>query len=248
MSEVTYPFDGTGLAETNLIKGEIHTVTKINAAPYRMLIPDFAPFYLTNQAVFHIDELGNTMPLLPDIDFYNSIPFMAASRSTAQPVQGGIQLINTMTSGLIKIDYQTVGGEWTVDSKKVYERLMEYAFNPRTTWWDKLAAVPQLFPPTDHTVQIPEFRQIDVLFDLLTDIREAILQAPNNVPGAYIAHMLDESIHHATPEDMGLPPLAYMNQATDFAVLNKEVMADGKETILTFRQVMMLLRRLNLIS
>ena len=248
MSQVVYPFDGTGEASTNLVTDEIHTVTKINAAPYRMLIPTFAPLYLNNLKLEHIDLLGNKTPMTEGLDFYTSLPFMAAFRSTRQGVYGGLQIINNRTEGLISITYQTVGGEWCVDANDVYRRLLEHDYNRRTSWWENVANVPDQFPSMHHLQPIDDFLKITDLMDRLVDIRDAILQTPNNVPASYIAHMLDEKLHPKTPGDLGIPPSAFYRQATDEEVI-REIIADpdGKELMVSFRQVVLFLRSKSLI-
>lgn len=239
----TYPLDTTGVAGTNLIQGEIHTLTKINASPYRILIPDFAPFYLNNLGVLHIASNGDQTPLNEGVDFYVTLPYVAATRASGKSVYGGLAFINEFAQGTIRITYQTVGGEFACDPNYVYERLLSTVYNPRTSWWDTLTNVQELFPPIDHDHTLDDVHQVDVLFQSLENIRAAILQAPASVPGVYLAHMAARNPHGLTKEDLGCTPAASMDFATDQEI----ILGEGLDKLLTHRQVIALLRKHGLI-
>lgn len=238
-----YPLDTTGLEPSNLIQGEIHTLTKVNASPYRILIPDFAPFYLNNLGIIHVALNGDETPLNEGVDYYIALPYVAASRAVGKPVYGGIPFISTFAQGTIKINYQAVGGEFCADPSYVYERLLSKAYNPRTSWWDNLTNVQELFPPVDHDHSLDDVEQVGVLFQNLENIRQAILQAPSMVPGNYIAHMAARNPHGLTKEDLGCTPAASKEMITDQEV----VMNAGLDKLMTHRQVRLLLHSLGLI-
>lgn len=146
----SYPLDTTGISQANLVANELHTLTEINAAPYRILIPVFAPFYLDNFALMHVDSLGTSTLLVPDVDYYHCLPYISAARSTGKMVYGGVTINNSIVNGTLKITYQTIGGDWTTDGNYIRERLIEKIYNPRTTVWDVVTDKQTLFPPTDH--------------------------------------------------------------------------------------------------
>lgn len=240
MSDVTYNFDPTGRDPANLVTDEMHVITEVNAAPYRILIPTFAPFYSYNLKVEHIDIQGNVRELHEGSDFYLALPYVDATRSTGKTVYGGIPIINAFADGAIRLQYQTVGGPWCADIDYVYARLIEAVYNPRTTWWDGLTNVQDNFPPMDHDHGIDDLYQIDVLFQVLNGIRDAILQAPNNVPGQIVAHLLDQSLHPRTPEDLGLGPVSKLDMATDQEVIART----SVDKVVTLRQLVLLINSL----
>lgn len=239
----TYPLDTTGVAPSNFIQGEIHTLTKVNAAPYRILIPDFAPFYLSNLALIHVASNGDRTPLHEGADFYVTLPYVGATRATGKALYGGFAFINEIAQGTIEIDYQTVGGEFVCDPNYVYERLLSAVYNPRTTWWDAITNIQETFPPIDHDHTLDDLERVDTLFENLENIRQAILQAPTNVPGAYIAHMAARNPHGLTKEDLGCTPAASKEMITDQEIL----LGEGLDKLLTHRQVLFLLRSKGLI-
>ena len=60
MSEYSYPLDITGVAESNRIVREEQVLTDSNFKGYAYVIPTFAPFYLYDIIVEHINEDGST--------------------------------------------------------------------------------------------------------------------------------------------------------------------------------------------
>lgn len=234
------PFDTTGIAASNLISNEDHTVSEINAATYRILIPVLAPFYLRNFALEHIDMNGVATPLSEGVDFYFVLPYMAATRSTGQQIYGGISLINELANGTVRISsYQTVGGMWCADAAYVYEKLLLSQFNARTTWWDSITNVQQLFPPTAHVTPMADVEGHQALVAKLEELRQAILSTPNLTPGLFASHLLETAAnpHGVTKDMIGLGNVPNLVPATDAEVLGH---AHLDKTI-TLRQVLLLM-------
>lgn len=240
MTIVTYAFDPTGRDAANLVVDELHTITEVNAAPYRIIIPTFAPFYSYNLKLEHIDIQGNVRELIEGVDFYLALPYVDATRVTGKTVYGGLPIVNSFADGALRFQYQTVGGPWCADVDYVYARLIEAIYNPRTTWWDQLTNVQDNFPPIAHDHGIDDLYQVDVLFQTLNSIRDAILASPTTVPGEIVAHMLNKSIHPQTPEDLGLGPIATMELATDEEVVGHQHL----DKVVTLRQILLLLNTL----
>lgn len=238
MSEISYPFDTTGTASTNLVTGELHTLTEVNSAPYRILIPTFAPFYLNNLQVEHVSILGEATPLNEGVDFYPSLPYMAAQRSTGRAVYGGLAMISDIPQGTIRLRYQTVGGEWCADRDYVYNMLLTMAYNERLTWWDRITNVQELFPPTDHTNDATDIEGHEALLAKMESIVQAILTRTDNAPASYIAHLLAQgNVHGLTKSDLELEKVANLPMATDQEVQERQPV----EKYITLRQLLMLL-------
>ena len=238
MPTVNYPFDTTGIAATNLVTGELDTVTEVNAAPYRILIPSFAPFYLHNLLIEHINELGVAQPLIEGVDFYATLPYMAATRSTGKPVYGGLSILSELPQGTIRLQYQTVGGTWCADRDYVYNQLLTDLYNPRTAWWDQLTNVQDLFPPTVHEQPIGDVMGHEAILAVLGQIREAIITNPNTVPAFFFEHVLNlGNPHQLSKLDIGLEKVANYELATDEEVIGRVV----TDKYVTLRQVLMLL-------
>lgn len=218
-----YPFDTTGTAATNLVENELHVLTEINDITYRILLPTFAPFYLHNQQLVHVDSLGNETVMVEGVDYYPALPYMAASRETGKFLYGGWSIINEYTDGLIKVQYQTLGGKWCADIDYVYERLVEYVYNPRRVWWDQLTNVQDLFPPVEHEQPVADFYGHEALLEVMEGIRLAILnQDFMGQMGSVLAHLMDQSNPHQVHKgQVGLSEVANLGLATDEECLNR---------------------------
>lgn len=236
--QVSYPEDLNAELESNFIHDELHTITAVNAAPCRILIPKLAPFYVNNFSMKHIDSLGVEHPLTEGVDYYFALPYIAATRSTGKQVYGGIPVITTRTSGVISLDYRIIGGPWCANIDLVYLQLLETVFNPRVTWWDKLTNVQALFPPTDHGQSLDDVQGIETLYSHFLAIRDAILQAPQLAPAQYIAHLISHGNPHGTTlEDLGAKEAAKLELATDEEVMLRR----SVEKAVTLRQILQLL-------
>lgn len=234
------PLDLTGVAASNLIQNEIHAVSEVNAATYRIIIPVLAPFYLHNLALEHVDQGGTVTPLNEGVDYYLVLPYMAATRSTGQQIYGGISIINEYANGTIRlVSYQTLGGLWCADAAYVYGKLLLSQFNKRTTWWDSITNVQQLFPATDHATPMDQVVGHLEMIAKMEEIRAAILSTPNVTPGLFAAHLLQTTgnPHGVTKEEVGLGNVQDYPQATDAEVLAH---AHVDKTV-TLRQILLLL-------
>ena len=247
--DVTYPFDPSGVAATNLVTDELRTLTEINSAPYRIFIPSHAPFYLNNLLLEHINVQGVVTELHEGIDYYPVLPYMAASRSIGQSIYGGLSIISTLPQGTVRLSkYQTLGGTWVADANYVYEQLLSSVYNNRTTWWDRLTNVQQIFPPMDHDHVADDIEGHQALLAKLDEIREAILTQPNTVPqllAKFLAHIEEEgNVHSLHKNDIGLGFVENLPFATDQEVLELK----EENRYISLRQVVLLLKFHNLIT
>lgn len=219
---VSYPLDTTGLSPGNLVSNEVHTLTEINGAPYRILIPTFAPFYLDNLVLTHEDAVGTIVTLIPDVDYYLCLAYLGASRSTGKMVHGGITINDGIINGTLRLTYQTIGGDWTADPNYVRERIVEMIYNPRTTVWDVVTNKPNQFPPTQHGQPADTVFGMGELIQSLDRIRDQITQsaqAPSNNPLSAALHPArTDNPHNTTKAHVGLGDVENLPVATDAEV------------------------------
>jgi hypothetical protein len=115
----TYSFDGSGTLAANLVQDELHTLTVINFRDYHYVIPNFAPFFAESLVVqFRDDPIEPYANLIEGIDYYPALQYIGATRATGKPIYGALSFNNLSLTGELKITYQTVGGEWTLDVAK----------------------------------------------------------------------------------------------------------------------------------
>ena len=232
---VTYPFDPTGEAVTNLITAEQHVATEANYRDYLFIIPDFAPFFVNNLKVYHSD--GNVSTLLQQgIDYNCVLPYISAQRSIGIPIYGGISLNNLNLSGIIGVTYQTLGGSWTSDKNYVLQYLAERAYNPRLTIWELVTNIQELFPPINHDHNADYvFGQAELIAAIIR-IEQAIINFRNE--SSTIRHLVDVSNpHETTKTQVGLGDVPNLPLAQQ-AEIEARVPVDK---LVTLRQVLSLI-------
>jgi hypothetical protein len=195
MSNISYPFDTTGIASTNFIQNEQHTVTEANYRDYFFIVPIASPFFIDNLKVYLI--LNNvTTELLEGIGYNLALPFIGASRSIGKMVYGAITLTDSITTGEILISYQTLGGPWVCDQQQVLNVLAEKVYNPRTVTWDEVTNVQETFPPINHTEEYDDIYGQEGVINSLIAIADAIALASGN--SSNVAHFTDYNNPHRT--------------------------------------------------
>lgn len=222
MSNVTYPLDTTGISPGNLVRDEPHVLTEINDATYRIIIPDFAPFYQDNFELKYLDGNGTTVTLVKGVDFDFCLPYMDASRAIGKYLFGAITIHNVYVQGFLAVTYQTLGDKWVADKNFVLEALVEHNYNPRVVYWDQVTNTQQLFPPTSHAQDYDTIYGQKSVIEAFDRLIEAILQGPN--PGnEFLAHVISTgNPHKTTYADIGLPDLFGAEPATLTEMANSE--------------------------
>ncbi|MFP6441737.1 hypothetical protein, partial [Pseudomonas aeruginosa] len=115
---------------------------------YNFIVPNFAPFFVDNFSAT-ITENNVTRPLVEDVDFSFALEYVTGTRTVGKVLYGAITLHNLSATGIITLNYQTLGGD-IADRLLVLTRLANMAYNPRTTFFDVLIDTPAAFPPVPH--------------------------------------------------------------------------------------------------
>lgn len=198
---ISYPFDATGILQSNRILDEQHSVTENNFRNYYFIVPKFAPFFADNITVVH-SYLGNVRQLVENVDYYCALMFVGATRAIGKPIYGAITLNNLGTSGVVSISYNTIGGTWNVDHLFVIEQIAEKAYNPRTVAWEHVVDTPTVFPPIPHAWELVDLVGQTEVVAALGDIEAAILK---NATDEWINHSADhDNPHSVTKAQIGL--------------------------------------------
>ena len=226
MPNVTYPLDTTGISPANLVRDEPHVLTEINDATYRIIIPDFAPFYQDNFQLRYSDGAGNISILEKGIDFDFCLPYMDASRAIGKYLFGALTIHNAYVQGYLAVDYQTLGDKWVADKNYVLEQLVEHNYNPRVVYWDQLTNVQQTFPPTSHAQDYDTIYGQKSVIEAIDKIIAAILTGPS-ATNDYRSHVLAKgNVHGLTAADLGLSeastlPLASLEELQNLNPVEK---------------------------
>lgn len=249
MSSTTYPFDPTGLATSNLITNEPHLLTEIAVSAsevsyneFHLLIPDCAPFFATGFILNHVTG-GTIVPLVRGTDYELCLPYLDASRSTLKDIFGGISVLKQYSNGLLKITYQTVGGDWIADvNHALLAAFNQPWFNIRATTWDVLTDRTNKFPVINHDNSTDYIDGHQSLVEAINLASIDIESAPS-MTLASVNHFLDiNNPHHVTKVQVGLsdvvdvPPASLVEARTFKKVDKYATMAAVMEFLKAFKK------------
>lgn len=219
--EVTYPFDPTGKAATNKVPTERHTLTSVNWTDYNIVIPRCAPFFAESMTVRHYPS---GRELIRGMDWIEAWYFDAAANEIGARIYGGILIYDPSLTGEVELgQYQTLGGDWVLDGKRLAELLALKLTNPVTTRWEQVTDLPYAFPPLDHEHDVQDLSTLQTLLDKLEEIAKAISYKSG---GSLDQHLSDFNNPHKTDKaQVGLPLVDNYATATD-----KDVVASNWAT------------------
>lgn len=214
MPTYLYPFDPTGVLASNKIVNEQHILTSVNSRDYYTIVPKLGPIFELGLVVEYKDQLGNVRPLVKNIDYYLSNVFLGASRACMHSIYGSITLIDNTLSGVLNLkQYQSLGGEWVLDVNKWTQVIASMAGNPRSTTWEQITGLPNVFPVIDHEWNLTDLVGMKEVVTQLRTIADTILATPGNT--SLTSHLLNMSNpHQTTKAQVGLGDLQNYGVAT----------------------------------
>lgn len=164
-----YPYDPTGVADTNLVTGEIHTVPR---SKNRAFATNHGPFYTKNLVLRGPD--GTV--LTAHTDYLALQLYPEASQATGQEVCAIIQIINDQIAGDISVDYHVVGGEYSISAQALKDLIDQLEIDNRPVAWADVIGKPSQFPPSPHMHDAADLYGMQHVVIALEDLRSAILQ------------------------------------------------------------------------
>lgn len=226
----SYPFDPTGTKGSNRIVGEKHALSPPAWKDYHFIIPKLAPFFRDS---IKIRECNTGRELVEGTDWMASHRFIDASRSTARPIYGSITFYDKTLSGVVEIEYQTLGGDWTIDGDAITQLLVHTSSNPRITTWEEIVDLPFQFPVIDHDWHLDDLIGMSHVKKAIEDVSQTILDT-RDVRPIVRRHLSDEdNPHNVTKSQVGL------GDVENFAPSTRSQALDGvhDESYMTPRRV-----------
>jgi len=200
--QYSYALDTTGINPANLITDELHTVTAVNDRTYHFIVPTFAPFFANTLRLAKVDG-QNLIPLVEGVDWHPSLQFHGASIVTAKPVYGAISFTDLQFAGTVQIEqYQTLGGEYTLDLPTMNQVIGDIVYNPRGLSWEQVTNLQKMFPPIDHPWDFNNLAGTEELIDAIGRIEAAILAGATTDLDAHIRDQLNP--HRTNKNQVGL--------------------------------------------
>jgi len=198
VTDYLYPLDITGNAITNKVEDERHT---LNPPPspeenngeinFHFILPFAAPFYRDSVKLRHV---ASNRILIRGVDFAVGHKYIEASFET-EGARGGIyasiMFMDPALSGQVVFDeYQTLGGNWTLDENKIFEIMSNRAVDPRTLSYEDVSGKPEQFPTLPHNHDINDMtgaaELVAAIYAVSAAVRERTqiwLDNPPHLPG-----------------------------------------------------------------
>lgn len=209
-----YPFDPTGTNPNNLALAEEHTLV---GGEKRAIVPDHGPFYA--ESVVIRDQLTG-QPLTPKTDFVAIELYQEATREVGKEICAAVVVTNPMVSQQIEMDYQVVGGEFSVGRDGLRQALEAANLDDRPVGWGEIINRPSAFPAAPHLHDIGDVYGFEYIIAALDDVRYAVRtkdeashvelrnyfqSLKDAADAALLAHMENyENPHRVTKTQVGL--------------------------------------------
>jgi hypothetical protein len=202
-----YPFDPTGLAVSNKVT-ETQAIESRGMFDHYYIIPRSGPFYAESVRLrlypvgANVNNPAGGTPLEEGVHFNFGYHFAHASHTIGKPVYGAISFYDRDLVGQLRMEYQSLGGDWVLDNQKMSELLLNVAYNPRIATWEQVVELPHQFPVVNHDFNIDDFVGMGEVVDTLEDITKAIEE---KTAGGQADHVNNKNNpHEVTKDQVGL--------------------------------------------
>lgn len=164
-----YPLDPTGINPNNKIVGEEHD---LGAGINRAIVPNYSAFYSASMVVCVEDRVE---PLIPNQHFIAAQLHADATAALDREVCMAVVIIDQSIMGKVRLEYQTVGGDFSVSVDALRQAIEDEDLDDRTVSWGDLIARPSAFPPAPHLHDIGDLYGFEYVVEALEALRTAIL-------------------------------------------------------------------------
>lgn len=164
-----YPLDPTAVNPNNKIVGEEHDLgTGIN----RAIVPNYSAFYSESLVVRVEDRVD---PLVPNEHYIAAQLHADATASLNREVCMAVVIKDQNVMGKIILEYQTVGGDFSVSVDALRQAIEDEDLDERTVSWGDIIARPSAYPPAPHLHDIGDLYGFEYVVEALEALRAAIL-------------------------------------------------------------------------
>ncbi len=194
-----YPFDPTGTQASNKITSERQILSAPSHTRFFFIIPLAGPFFRTGHKLIHHPS-GRV--LQEGVDYALTHRFHDASLACGKPIYGSITFFDSQLQGVVELEYQTIGGPWTITPAKIAEILSNSLTNPRITLWEQIVDLPHEFPVVDHPWELTDLVGASKVVEKLGEIEDAIRDAAAGADDAHVNNF--NNPHQVTKAQVGL--------------------------------------------
>lgn len=206
--EIVLPLDLTGVAVTNRITGEEHTLDSTTGKCFAL---NYGGFY---SASLRIRDASTNTLLNPVTDYIVVGPYDDITRQTGKEAACAVLITRTVWQGDYIIDeYQAVGGEFATNVQALRDVIEDFQQNVNSVHWNSIVGIPEGFDPAPHLI---DFRKEVIGFEgLISSINEIadILGSPSTGEIAAIQAIIESKMNNRDSEVDN--EIAALNQRID---------------------------------
>jgi hypothetical protein len=205
-----YPFDPYGNNPDCLVENEKQVINPPGRDDFYFLIPQAAPFFVNSLSV-HNDLTGEE--LIEGQHYVIGHYFVEAMNKTGRAIAGSIRFLDRTLQGIVRLRYQTVGGEWGYNDQAILEELSNKSVNPLVRAWAQIDVLPNSFPPIPHDQHVDDLIGWGEITEAMDRVAHALGETEE---GAFNAHMAArDNPHQVTKSQVGLAAVANHPMASD---------------------------------
>lgn len=121
--------------------------------------------------------------LVPGADYVCTMLQQDATRVSGKEVCQIIVITNPTLMNDVVLEYQAVGGEYSVSSDALEQLIEALNLDNRPVVWGEIIGLPNAFPPVQHLHHIEDFKGFGHLVDVLDDISSMLSGELSYTPG-----------------------------------------------------------------
>lgn len=193
---IKYPLDLTGQAASNLITGELHTVS---VATQPAFVTNYGPFYT---AALVVTRMDTGAVLTPKTVGATTGQYVATQLMTDMTLRTGYEICSvivltdpTLPNDLtVSVQYQALGGPYSASVDAIQQLIDALDLADQPVLWADILGKPVLFPPAPHLHDLGDIYGFEYLVAALERVTQAIYigdDAQLTAVYAYIDHQIN---------------------------------------------------------
>ncbi|EEA0534035.1 hypothetical protein XI20_23535, partial [Salmonella enterica subsp. enterica serovar Montevideo] len=208
------PYNPQGNLDGAWVPEELVTVRPSTGTGFNFLVPKYAPYFRNGLKIYNPETNAY---LEEGVDFLCTHPFRAMAALTGLELYGSIMLLDTAFSGQLQLNYYSLGGEFTLDQQQILNVLANNLYDPRVTFWEKVADVPSVFPPINHQHNVEtDTMTWDDVVAAIESLKEPLEEGFNKAMTALLQHEnRRDNPHGVTKAQVGLGNVQNFTTATE---------------------------------
>ncbi len=165
-----FPLDLTGKRRANRVEGEVRYL--MHGVKNRAAVLNHGAFY-TDSIVVRDEQDGSK--LTKGDDYIPILYYEEPSELSGKEVCTAIVITNEDTSNTVRVDYNCVGGMYSLISSPLVDLIDDVLTDDRPVHWGDLLGKPEAFPPTPHIHELKNIFGFEHIVAELEQIRAAIV-------------------------------------------------------------------------